>query len=1033
MRSSVIPARINLLTQRPDDRHCFFLPVVVMGLNVRQLLRVCVVAIFSGTWQLATADAATPDFDREIAPLLASHCLECHSGGEAKGGLDLQRRERAMAGGDSGRVIEPSNVDASVLWQRVAADEMPPKHPLSAAEKELLRRWLEAGASWGTDPIDPFRYTTATRAGSDWWSLQPLQAVQPLPTALHDFVKNPIDRFVAARLEHAGLSPSPAADRRTLIRRLSIDLTGLPPSPDEVDAFVSDADPQAYERLVERLLASPHYGECWARHWLDVVRYGETDGFERNARRQSSWHYRDWLIAALNDDLPYDEFCRRQLCGDTRDGARPEDVIATGFLVAGVHNTVLGNDQMRAVARQDELEDLIGNVAQTYLGLTANCARCHDHKFDPIAQVDYYRLQATLSGVQHGEQTILVPELQAAVQELNARIETFRGERQALLAAGWAALLAEKSQASPTTSAPLSPIAAWDFTQGLFDTVGEVDFAIVGDAKLGPDGAHVHDGGYLKSAPLGRTLKTKTLEAWVRLDRLDQQGGGVLTVQSKSGDRFDSLVYAEREPHKWMAGSESFLRTQPLGGAEENAADAQFVHVAVVYGGDRTLTFYRNGEPYGTAYRPPGAATFDADAVLLVGCRHEPNVGNRPLTGTVQRARLYDAALTPEQIRTSSLTGGIIASEADLLAQLSPGERQRADELAAQISPLEEQLQKLQAHARFPAYAVKPQQPGETHLLRRGDLALPGELLTAGAIQSLAPLAAIFTDDAAWPEARRRQQLADWMTVTARPLLARVIVNRLWHYHFGIGLVETPSDFGFNGGRPSHPELLDWLAGELIRHEFRLKDVQRVIVMSATYRQSSQPRAECLAADAETRLLWRKRPLRLEAEPVRDSLLAAAGLLNDQLGGASFSDYRIIDAMNGTVYYEPDDPVGAEFQRRSIYRFLPRGANQGMLDVFDCPDPAASAPRRNATTTPLQALSLWNGSFALRMAEQVAANASLPRAGRPQDQIRRVYNAVLQRDPTTEEQSQAEALVSKYGLRSLSRALINSNEFLTLP
>ncbi|MBL8851254.1 MAG: DUF1553 domain-containing protein, partial [Planctomycetaceae bacterium] len=843
---------------------------------------------------------------------------------------------------------------------------------------------------------------------------------------------NPVDRFVAAKLAAAGLDPSTDADRRTLIRRVTRDITGLPPSPKDVQTFVDDHDPLAYELLVDRLLASPHYGERWARHWLDVVRYGETDGFERNARRMNSWHYRDWLIEAINADLPYDEFCRLQLAGDTFAGARPADVIATGYLVAGVHNTVLGNDQMRAVARQDELEDLIGNVAQTWLGLTANCARCHDHKFDPIAQVDYYRLQATLSGVQHGEREIVIDELQPAVAEQVQRIDALRSERRALLASAWSALLAEKLQGLPAPAEPLSPIAAWDFTAGLSDQIGEADFNIVDKVELGPDGAHVHDGGYLKSAPLGRTLKTKTLEAWVRLDRLDQQGGGVFGVQSKSGDRFDAIVYAEREPHRWMAGSESFVRTQPFGGADETEAASQFVHVAYVYADDRTITAYRNGESHGTAYRPPGRATFEPDAVLLVGCRHEPNVGNRPLFGTVQRARLYDVALTPEQVRMSALTGGTIASEEELLARLNVEARRRADDLAAEIAPLEERLKQLQALAKYPAYAVSPKEPGETRLLRRGDLTLPGDVMLPGAIASMAPPSAVFTDDAALPEARRRQQLAEWITGTARPLFARVIVNRLWHYHFGVGLVETPSDFGFNGGRPSHPELLDWLAAELTRHNFRIKDIHRLIVTSATYRQASLPRADALALDAESRLLWRKRPQRLEGEVVRDSLLAAAGMMNDEFGGVSFSDYKIIDDMNGTVYYEPDDPLGAEFHRRSVYRFLPRGANQGMLDVFDCPDPAASAPRRNSTTTPLQALSLWNGSFALRMAEQIAANAA-EQSTASSEQVAGVYRTVLQREPTAEELMAADELVSAHGLRSLSRALINSNEFLTLP
>ena len=994
-----------------------------------------IAAACCSAWTPVAAAEPPPDFDREIAPLLASHCLECHSGPDAESGLDLRARDRAFAGGEGGKSIVPGDADSSPLWQRVTADEMPPEHPLSDAQKALLRLWIESGAEWGTDPIDPFRWTTETRAGADWWSLQPLIHSPPPAAAHSDFARNPIDRFISAKLAEEGLDPSPEADRRTLIRRLSLDLTGLPPAIESVSSFIADSDPLAYDRLVDRLLASPHYGERWARHWLDVVRYGETDGFERNSRRMNSWHYRDWVVGALNDDLAYDEFCRRQLAGDTLPDAQSDDVIATGYLVAGVHNTVLGNDQMRALARQDELEDMIGNVSQTFLGLTANCGRCHDHKFDPISQVDYYRLSAALAGVQHGERDIVIPELQSRVEEFSAKLDDLRALRRALLATAWSSLLAEKSDGAPvsTSIGPLSPIAAWDFTSSLDDQIGDVDFDIVGDVEMTGDGAHVHNGSYLKSKPLGQKLTTKTLEAWVKLDTLDQQGGGVLSVQTPDGSRFDAIVYAEREPLHWMAGSDGFLRTQPFGGGDETDAAERFVHVAIVYAADRTITAYRNGEPYGTAYRPPGSAKFDPDAVLLVGCRHEPNVGNHPLAGVIRKARLYDTALTAEQVRASAFSDGTIASEEELLARLSDTDRARAVELAAEVAPLEQHLKRLKSQAQFPAYAVNPKQPPETHLLRRGDLALAGDVMTPGAIAALAPAAATFANDPNLPEAQRRQQLAHWMTTTARPLFARTIVNRLWHYHFGVGLVETPSDLGFNGGQPSHPELLDWLAAELIHRDFRLKDIHRLIVTSATYRQSSAPRAEALPIDADTRLHWRKRPRRLEGELVRDSLLAAAGLLNERIGGEPFSDYDIIDEKNGTIYYEPADPAGPSFHRRSVYRFLPRGANQGLLDAFDCPDPAASAPRRNTTTTPLQALALWNGAFALRMAERIAANAASAHPDSQTDQIEHVYHSVLQRAPTADELATVSPLVTQHGPRSLARALINSNEFLVMP
>ena len=318
------------------------------------------------------------DFDRQVAPLLVQHCIDCHGGPKPKGGLDLGRRGTALAGGKGGPVLVPGKPEESRLWRRVAAGEMPPKKPLAAAERQLLRDWIAAGAGWGTDPIDPFQVTTARRAGYDWWALQPVRRPAPPPVLDTAWVRNAIDNFVLSRLEARGLHPAPEADRRTLIRRLSFDLLGLPPAPEDVAAFIADAAPDAYERLVERTLASPQYGERWARHWLDVARFGESNGFEFDEFRGNAWPYRDWVVESLNRDLPYDEFVRLQLAGDVLRPDDPDAVRATGFLVAGSYDTVGQTQQsqaMRRVVRQDELEDLAGTVGQTFLALTVNCAR----------------------------------------------------------------------------------------------------------------------------------------------------------------------------------------------------------------------------------------------------------------------------------------------------------------------------------------------------------------------------------------------------------------------------------------------------------------------------------------------------------------------------------------------------------------------------------------------------------------------------------------------------------------------------------
>jgi len=982
------------------------------------------IALLFAALSASRAPAAAPDFDRQIAPLLASRCLDCHSGPKPKGKLDLSRKA-----GTADVLVAGKPTDSS-LWQRVAAGEMPPKKPLPEAEQKLLKEWIEAGAKWGSDPIDPFRFSTGTRAGRDWWALQPLQ-YPAVPDIRNPkiAVQNEIDRFVIAKLSEKGLSPSPEADRRTRIRRVYFDLIGLPPTPEEVERFLKDTDEHAYEKVVDRLLASPHYGERWARHWLDVVRYGETDGFERNTPRANAWHYRDWVIRALNSDIPYDEFAKLQLAGDVLKPNDPDAVRATGYLVAGVHNTVLGNDQMRAIARQDELEDIVGSVAQTFLGLTANCARCHDHKFDPIPQRDFYRLAASLGGVGFGERAIPNPTATAEIAKLASELETVNKELTALEEPARKAVLADKGMGKPSGVVP-APVAAWDFRKSGDDLVGKLHAKAIGTAKFTPAGATC-DGktGFFRTPPLPFNLKAKTLEAWVKLDNLTQRGGGVISVQTPDGNEFDAIVFGENEPGRWMAGSNFFLRTRPFGGREEKDAANAFVHFAITYSEDGTILGYRDGKPYGKGYVSKGLAVFQAEkAVIVFGCRHEPAGGNKMLAGTVSLARVYDIALSPEQVEASFASSGGFFTDEELNAKLAPPQRTKRMELRKKHDALAAELSALRTQtANTKAYANLPQSPPLTRILVRGDIATPGDVVTPGGIAAVSGPGADFDLKLDATDADRRKKLAEWIASPNNPLFARVIVNRVWHYHFGTGIVETPNDFGFNGGQPSHPELLDWLASEFVKRKYSLKSLHKLIVTSATYRQSSAPRKDAIAKDADNRLLWRYKPHRLEGEVVRDSMLAVSGLLNPAVGGKGFSDYKIRD-FNGTAYFEPFDPVGPEFHRRSVYRFSPRGANQGLLDTFDCPDPAAAAPRRATTTTPLQALTLWNNGFALRMADAFAVHVAKEADG-IEKQVRGAWQLAYQRDPTAEELKLAAKLVADHGLKALCRVLFNSNEF----
>ena len=953
------------------------------------------------------------DFDRDIAPLLARRCLDCHSGTKPEGKLDLSRKASAL------KTLAPGKKGASRFWKRILADEMPPNKPLPDAEKELIRSWIASGAGWGTDPIDPYRVTTATRAGYDWWSLRPIMPVAP-PVVRSPLVRNPIDRFILAKLEAKGLAPSPEADRRIIVRRLTFDLIGLPPSPDDVEAFVADNRPDAYERLVDRLLASPQHGERYARHWLDVARYGESDGFERDMPRFDAWPYRDWVVRAFNRDMPYDEFARMQLAGDLLRPGDPDALAATGFLVAGAHDIVVPvGEAMRETMFQDELEDIVGTVGQTFLGLTVHCARCHDHKFDPVPTRDYYRLAAGLAGVRHGTRRYAAPETKARLNESRARVQRLRSELDALEGPIRTKLLATKPG-----DAPPRPVAEWDFTRGAADLVGGVKAELRDGATLGPAGLRLDGKGYAVTPPLNKALGAKTLEAWVRLDNLDQRGGGVISLQTPDGGAFDAIVFGELEPGRWMPGSEGYRRTRSLNGTAEKIA-TRAVHVAITYAADGTVTGYRDGIAYGKSYRTDRAAFGAGKAQLLFGLRHGPAGGNKHLAGIITRAKLYDRALTSNEVAASAGQPVVLPSE--IIARLDAADQARHRKLSTELLAAEASVLLLDKLAERKVFAVAPVKPPTTHVLLRGSVATPGEVVSAEVLTALSsrlPATKVPTDA---DDGARRVALSGWIADNRNPLFARVMANRLWQYHFGIGLVETPSDLGFNGGRPSHPELLDWLARELIESGWSLKHVHRLIVTSATYRQASAARPDAARIDADNRLVWRKSPRRLEAESLRDAVLAVTGDLDPTLGGAPYLDFKTY-FFKGTQFYDPIEQVGTGFRRRSLYRLWARGGRDPLLDALDCPDPSATTPRRAVTSTPLQALTLFNNAFVLHQAEVFAGRLK----GEPQEQVRRAYRLALGRDPTPAEERVVVPFVERHGAAALGRVLFNTSEFLTV-
>ncbi len=690
--------------------------------------------------------AAPVDFDRDVAPLLASRCFDCHGGEDGKGGIDLSKK---------------AGVDPNALWKQVSSDKMPPKKPLSEKEKSILKEWIASGAKWGTDPIDPYGTTTSTRAGRDWWSLQPLQKVSP---PKFDKYTNPIDQFILTKLRENKFTPAPQADKRTLIRRVYFDLVGYPPTFEEIEAFVKDTAPNAYEKLVDRLLDSRHYGERWGRLWLDVARYAETSGYERDQTKTGVWKYRDWVIKAFNDDMPYNRFVMEQLAGDELPDATPSSLIATGFIRLGTWNDE-PNDPNEY--KYDRLEDMVGATSTAFLGLTVKCARCHDHKFDAIRQTDYYRMAGAF----------------------------------------WA--------------------------------------------------------GYIEAGP-----------------------------------------------------------REHLGG--------------------------------------PDPKKFE---------------------------------------------GGVFAWT----------------DRGREVPPIK--------------------------LLKKGDPTRPAGVVEAGPLSTIAFLDKPFAQPTKESKTTtRRLQLAQWITNPKNPLTARVWVNRIWQGHFGTGLVRTPDNFGFTGEKPTHPELLDWLAQDLMTHDWKTKRLHKMLLLSATYQQNSiHPQQEEYAKlDASNRLWWRGERRRIDAESLRDSLLFASGKLQlDRYGGESFLPEIPLDALEGlstkSAAWKPS-PV-SEQGRRSVYIFAKRGLLPPLLTTFDLPDTTLPNCKRDSTTVPTQALALLNNPFAheqsLALAQRIGTKGSL------EERAKMAWRFALGRDPKPEEVKLAlehlrkqELLFAKdkdkelKALASLCHVLLNTNEFI---
>jgi hypothetical protein len=799
------------------------------------------------------------------------------------------------------------------------------------------------------------------------WSFQPVMRPEApqLTPAQRVGIRNPIDAFIVARVAREGLTISPEADRRTLIRRISFDLAGLPPSPEEVEAFASDKDPVAYERLVDRFLSSPRYGERWARHWLDVVRFAESHGFEMNQARPNAWPYRDYVIRAFNDDKAYDRFVIEQLAGDAfgiEEG--------TGFLVGGAWDQVKSPDPvLTANQRADELHDMVSTVGSAFLGLTVGCARCHNHKFDPIPQSDYYALKACLEGVQHAERPMRYAEkreVELAVKrrelsEVESQLDALEPAAQAgtdINTNRWRAAVSPRRNVERFASM----------------TAKRVRFTIHATTDLEPC-----------------------------IDELEVYGAGASATNvalSVFGTRASaSSVFPNSDIHRLEhindgkhGNSRSWISNERGKGWVELEFPEPVRIERIVWGRDRQQKF---SDRLATDYRIETA--LDTNWTIVAS-----SADRRP-----------DARATGEANSIETYAEG-----------LSTERRMRYRELSKTRRELERRVGELSVVAGV--YAGRFEEPRPTKRFHRGDPMQPREEVSAGVLSRIAAPA----EERSFPAAERERRLAlgRWIASGENPLTARVMVNRLWHYHFGRGLVETPSDLGVNGARPTHPELLDWLANEFTAHEWSIKAIQRLIVTSATYRQSSTANQAGLRVDADARLLWRYPPRRLEAEAIRDAMLAVSGKLNLKMGGPGFD---LFEPNNNYVkVYNSRVEFGPEEWRRMVYQSKPRMQLENTFGTFDCPDAGQIAPRRTSSTTPLQALNFLNSPFAVQQAGLFAERIRRERAA--DLQIARAFELAFNREPTRQETAAASDLVEKHGLPALCRALLNANEFLYL-
>lgn len=973
----------------------------------------------------AEIQAATIDFARDIQPIFASKCIRCHGPETHEAGLRLDDRKVAASELESGNVaVVPGKPDGSELLRRVTAEEserMPPKEPpLEVSQVAALRQWIREGAKW-----------------PDHWAYQPLKSATP-PTfgdaTLESWCRTPIDRFVLAALCNKGLRPAPEADRRTLLRRLYFDLIGLPPSPQDVDAFLADESADAYEKVVDRLLASPQYGERWARHWMDVVHYADSHGFEHDMPR-SLWPYRDYLIQAFNSDMPYRQFIREQVAGDAIAPDDPRALVATGFLATGpwdqsaLQAGQMDTDDYRISQYQDR-DDIVSTIMSTFVSSTVHCARCHDHKFDPISQADYYALQAVVAGIDKAPRDY-DPDPAIGLQRRNLTAK--RAEVQRQLDAQDPALLAQELQ---------EEVAAWEQHNLAQDAQWHVLDPIEARSANGADLIKQKDLSLISTGPCP-DKDVYTITAQVELKAIASLRVEVMTDPSlphggpgRQGNGnlhlTELAVTAKRLGDTSPAQAVTLTKPQ----ADFNQMPGWTIDDAI----DRVPEtgwgiFPEVGRTHTAVFEFVDPIRANGPVVLKIELHQD--LGRQHLIGRLRLS--VGSKVLPLHFETSTFP-------APVLAVLAVSAEQRTDPQRMLLAAFYQQRKLDQALAALPepqsvycgTNRFKPSGglvpatgPRPVHVLKRGEINSPGALAEPGALKCVPGLSGKLQIADATNESLRRVALADWLADPKNVLTWRSIANRLWQYHFGEGLVNTPNDFGHMGSAPTHPELLDWLAVTVRDNGGSLKAIHRLIVTSAVYRQSSQRSRAAAEVDAENRYLSRMNTRRLDGESVRDSILKLSGQLSSEVGGPPVKQFVETKTFNlrPEVDYQQFDVDNPANNRRSIYRFILRTMPDPLMSALDCPDGTQLAPTRSVSITALQALAMVNDKFIIRQSERLADKLTAENADLPA-QVTALYRLALCRPPRADELAAVTAYATEFGLANACRFVLNTNEFM---